>query len=272
MERTGCIYKHTNLIHDNYSYIGQTICDVNHRWENGNGYKDCIVFYRAIQKYGWDNFSHEIIEDNIPIEQLDEREAYWIKYYHTYIHDPECCGYNMTAGGSGIRSYQFPDLVKQKLRKSLIRYWNNADFSKKEKQAQRTHELWQNEEYRNNQIQKRKGKKQSSDTLKKRSISSKELWKSDEYRKKVFDGIQKSYTEERRQQISKMFKGTKQTEEHIRKRISKRMQKVKCIETNEIFESIKDAAITLHMNPGTVRYRVNSQNKQQEGYNFIKVN
>ena len=44
-----------------------------------------------------DNFSLEIIEDNIPFEQLNDREAYWIKYYNTFYLNGE--GYNMTEGG-----------------------------------------------------------------------------------------------------------------------------------------------------------------------------
>lgn len=80
IEKTGCIYKHTNLIHKGWSYIGQTIYDIDVRWKNGHGYDKCLVFKAAIEKYGWDNFSHEIIEENIPVSQLDDREQYWIAY------------------------------------------------------------------------------------------------------------------------------------------------------------------------------------------------
>ena len=63
------IYKHTLTLdcpHKGWSYIGQTDnAEPNTRWQNGLGYKHCTVFWRAIQKYGWDNFSHEIIEDGL---------------------------------------------------------------------------------------------------------------------------------------------------------------------------------------------------------------
>lgn len=100
------IYKHTlaaECEHKGWSYIGQTSqINPNNRWKSGNGYNEDhnTVFYRAIQKYGWENFIHEILEDNISsIELANEREKYWVAYYHTYIGDPECCGYNMTPGG-----------------------------------------------------------------------------------------------------------------------------------------------------------------------------
>lgn len=97
-----CIYKHTNKINGKV-YIGQT-CEVenpNKRWKNGEGYSVAYPFGRAISKYGWDNFTHEIIETNIDtLENANEREIYWIDYYHSYIKDPKCNGYNATKGGN----------------------------------------------------------------------------------------------------------------------------------------------------------------------------
>ena len=118
--KTWKIYKHTNLINGK-SYIGQTSAEnPNQRWSSGYGYsRRNPVFYNAIKKYGWDNFSHEIIEDNIKsLEEANEREIYWIKYYHTWIKDPECNGYNTTSGGSG-RSHEQSEETKQKISSTL---------------------------------------------------------------------------------------------------------------------------------------------------------
>lgn len=57
----------------------------------------------AIKHYGEENFIVEIIEE-CDKELLNEREIYWIAYYHTYINDPQCQGYNMTKGGDGVDS------------------------------------------------------------------------------------------------------------------------------------------------------------------------
>ena len=116
----GCIYKHTNLVHEGWSYIGQTMYTTGQRWKSdGSGYQKNYVFRRAIEKYGWDNFSHEIIEDNIPPEKLDEREKFWISFYHTYIGDPECKGYNMTEGGNVGRGRICREDTKQKTSETL---------------------------------------------------------------------------------------------------------------------------------------------------------
>ena len=49
------IYAHINKINGKI-YIGQTCRkNVNQRWRNGRGYINNVAFYRAIQKYGWDN-------------------------------------------------------------------------------------------------------------------------------------------------------------------------------------------------------------------------
>ena len=101
------IYCHTNKINGK-RYVGYTshVENPNTRWRNGLGYlnKHHKVFATAIEKYGWDNFDQEILENSLQtLEEAWEREKYWIAHYHSYIGDPECWGYNATAGGDGSR-------------------------------------------------------------------------------------------------------------------------------------------------------------------------
>lgn len=93
---TWIIYKHTNIANGK-TYIGQTRRSLNDRWRNGKGYSNNTRFSHAINKYGWDGFTHEIVEENITTQQLaNEREIYWINYYNSYDFDS---GYNMSPGG-----------------------------------------------------------------------------------------------------------------------------------------------------------------------------
>lgn len=117
--RTGIIYKYTNKIHEGWSYIGQTVYNKKHREGSMcKNYNKCIVFKNAIQKYGIENFNYEILEDNVPENLLDEREQYWIAYFHTYVGDPFCKGYNMTLGGSTNRGRVCSNETKEKISKA----------------------------------------------------------------------------------------------------------------------------------------------------------
>ena len=134
------IYKHTNKINGKV-YIGQTSQEPEKRWKKGEGYKDSPKFYAAIQKYGWNNFKHEIIEENIlTLEEADNKEAYWIFYYNSINN-----GYNINLGGEKhARGLDFAKRVSEGQKKN----WENNE-KRKEKARQYLKKQWQNEEYRN---------------------------------------------------------------------------------------------------------------------------
>ena len=89
-----CLYKHTSPSGKVYIGIAK---DVKHRWRNnGSGYKGSNRIWYAIQKYGWDNFKHEIIMDGLTREEASEREKEYIALYNA---TDERFGYNLTSGG-----------------------------------------------------------------------------------------------------------------------------------------------------------------------------
>lgn len=91
-----CVYMHINKINGKI-YIGQTK-NKKERWSRqGHCYKGCTYFYNAIQKYGWSNFKHVILEDNLTQNQANEKEIYYINLYNS--RDPEK-GYNIARGGN----------------------------------------------------------------------------------------------------------------------------------------------------------------------------
>lgn len=81
-------------------YIGITTNTLEYRMSQHKRAADegkTYHFYNAIRKYGFDDFIFEVIEDNINnIEDLYDREKYWIAYYNSYEN-----GYNSTRGGEG---------------------------------------------------------------------------------------------------------------------------------------------------------------------------
>lgn len=68
------------------------------RWNNGKGYIKNYLFYRAIEKYGWNNFNHEILYDNLSIEEAGAIEQKLIQKWN--LTDPNF-GYNLREGGNG---------------------------------------------------------------------------------------------------------------------------------------------------------------------------
>lgn len=96
------IYCHT--FPNGKKYIGQTIQEVQKRFRNGSGYKNCPYMYKAIQKYGWDSITTIILQECSTQEEANLAEQYYISYYDT---TNETKGYNISKGGTlGKYSYE----------------------------------------------------------------------------------------------------------------------------------------------------------------------
>lgn len=120
------IYKITNKINKKV-YIGQTRNNFKKRYYGGgegiervfnyhNSNKEKGVYYNihllnSIEKYGFDSFEvDEVFERCNSIEELNNKEIYWIKYYKSN----NCkYGYNETIGGEGRK---FDNILKFKNR------------------------------------------------------------------------------------------------------------------------------------------------------------
>ena len=84
------------------------------RWNNGKGYKRNLIFYDDIEKYGWDNFDHEVIASGLTKEEGENFEILLIKKLETQNSDK---GYNLEYGGT--RSGKKTEKIKLKTSSSL---------------------------------------------------------------------------------------------------------------------------------------------------------
>lgn len=114
------IYKIENNINHSV-YIGLSN-DIERRWkEHKRKYLDIFSntynskLYKALRKYGIENFTFSIIEE-CSLEELGQKEIYWINYYNSYY-----TGYNMTLGGEGWG---------RKESKKIYQYDKNGKFLK----------------------------------------------------------------------------------------------------------------------------------------------
>ena len=105
------IYIHRNKI-NNKAYIGQTCQEVADRGGKGSTYKPCVLFYRAIEKYGWDNFEHIVWATGLTQEQANKMEETLITLFDT---TNPALGYNIKKGGN---NHSHSEETKKKLSKA----------------------------------------------------------------------------------------------------------------------------------------------------------
>ena len=191
----GSIYKITNIV-NNKHYIGQTRHDAEKtrisKHLTGNGSR---VIKQAIEKYGQDAFTYEILHDGVIPEFLDTLEIEAIEKFNTIA--PH--GYNLTAGGEGGSP---SEETRQKI----------SDANKGKSPPN-------------------KGKPVPEVTRRKISVALKGNSRSEETRRKISETLKanptitrgmlgKKHSEEARRKISESHKGKKQgphSEEHRQK-------------------------------------------------------
>lgn len=120
-EKNYKVYIHRNKI-NNKVYIGITSKKPEERWKNGHAYHGNKYFTSAIKKYGWDNFEHEILFENLTKEEAEQKEVELIAKYNSANRE---FGYNIQNGGSS--NGRFTEETKEKIRQSTFAYFATHD-------------------------------------------------------------------------------------------------------------------------------------------------
>jgi group I intron endonuclease len=89
------VYKHVSP--SKKVYIGITSQSPEKRWMNGRGYSNNNYFTKAIKKYGWDKFKHEILFEGLTKCEAEQKEIELIAEYKS---NQRKYGYNISAGGN----------------------------------------------------------------------------------------------------------------------------------------------------------------------------
>jgi len=106
-----CVYIHTNKCNGK-KYVGITSQKPEKRWLGGHGYASRLPIGRAIRKYGWDNFEHDIVCSNLSERAAKNIEVSLIKQLHT---QEDRYGYNITSGGDGVPGMRHTEEAKRKM-------------------------------------------------------------------------------------------------------------------------------------------------------------
>lgn len=114
------IYKITNKI-NNKIYIGQTTESLNKRWKRHISEYHIRNMYisRAISKYGVDKFQIEEICQCFSIDELNEKEIFYINAYNSLSPN----GYNLKIGGKNSR---LSEETKRKISNSHKKRWEDG--------------------------------------------------------------------------------------------------------------------------------------------------
>ena len=218
--------KYTVYMHispSNKKYIGITSQKVVKRWKYGAGYKAQKYFYRAIEKYGWDNFQHIIIA-----KDLSQDEAKWLEIELIKVWDSTNPnkGYNITNGGGGTNGWTPSEETRKRL--SEINKGKTLSEETKRKLSElrsgKEHSEETKEKMRKNNAKYWKDKQMSEETKEKMRKNNAKYWKD------------KQMSEETKEKLSVARKGKYKGKDHPR------AKGVLCLTTKKIFYSIAEAS------------------------------
>lgn len=135
-ERIYKVYKHTlpkefSGKENDMVYIG--ITSQENPWSRWGvhkaNYKYNEHFSRAISKYSWENFLHEVLFDGLTKEEAEQKEIELISYYNSANRK---FGYNKANGGSsnGKHTEETKRIISEKAKKRFENPENNPNYGK----------------------------------------------------------------------------------------------------------------------------------------------
>ena len=212
-------------------YIGQSV-DIKRRFtEHKTPHGRMTSIKLAIKKYGKENFLFEVIEE-CSIENLDAREVYWISKLN-----PQ---YNRNEGGRGSRGHHVSDDVRQTLSHKNKQHWIGLPENEKAIIKERL-------------CGPAKGHPVSEATREKLRIAN-------------TGKVQSAETVERHRATIKK----KKAEGYVQTNAGHR-KKVRCVETNQIFESVKAAGESLSVHPSCITGVLKGRYQTCKGKHFEYV-
>lgn len=133
------LYEHLNKTNGK-RYIGITNNKTKRWYGKGKHYAGCPYFYAAVQKYGWDNFEHNVLIYDLTREEASRLEKHYIKMLKTC---DKAFGYNLAEGGVNAPTMlgkHHSDETRHKMRESAL----GREISDEQRQM---HSIWMSENF-----------------------------------------------------------------------------------------------------------------------------
>lgn len=239
------VYKHTlskeiSGKDNDMVYVGITSWKPEKRWQNGRGYYKQSYFYNAIKKYGWDNFKHEILFEDLTKEEAEQKEIELIAEYQSNNRN---FGYNIANGGNCVGTVS--EETKQKISKA-----NMGNQYGKGNVLSDEHKRKISKAMKGNQHTK--GRKMPEHVMQ-ILIQSRQ---NEVVRKKIsIANIGKRHSEDTKRKLSESHKGLG-------------AKRVVCVETMAIYNSIKEASEQLNLKGHHIGSCCNGDRQTCGGYHW----
>ena len=205
------------------------------RWQGGKGYQNNEHFYRAILKYGWTNFQHEVFEVESE-EEMYRKEVELISFYHS--NDPRY-GYNHSSGGEKSASgCKHSEEVRRKHSEDNLKRWADPEYRKKLSESHKGKSV--SEEARKHMSEAQKGKPHKP--------------LSEEHKRRIAEAMKgKPFSEEHRKRVAESNRRRAQDPEYRKKRseIQKNRPKIKIkLPDGTVIEMTKNLLARHYINKG----------------------
>jgi group I intron endonuclease len=246
------VYKHTSP--SGKVYIGITSKIPSKRWNGGRGYITNDYFTKAINKYGWNNFTHEILFTDLSQEDAEKKEVELIAFYQS---DKREHGYNIQHGGNSRGKHA--EESKKKIgdanrgRKPWI-YGNHHSEETKAKIREKHMGMCLSDETKEKISLANRGKKQSPETVKKRADSNRGKKRTSEQCKRISESLK-----------GRTFSHTEETKNKISKTLS---IPIICVETGIKYCGLRDAEKKTHVSSGTISHCLHGKYEKAGGYHW----
>lgn len=254
-------------------YVGITSMNVEDRWRaDGSGYAGQL-FYRAIEKYGWENITHRILAE---VETQQEAENLEVQYIEQFNSTDRSFGYNVCSGGYVNAGFHFNHTPEAKLKISEASKGRPVS----EAQRQRLREARRN--FKQTEIAKERIRlaalSMSQETKDKISEAVKARWQEGRYANRKLPSTSpwnKGLTKED-PRVAKYARQTgefKHTDESKRKmseakkgKLPHNAKRVMCVETGVEYVSASDACRRTGIN--NITLAANDSTKTAGGYHW----
>lgn len=279
-------------------YIGITSQPIKKRWKNGNGYKRCPAMNKAITKYGWENFTKEILLENTTESEAKSLETLLIK---VHMSNDSKYGYNITEGGEGTKGFKLSKEQKEHLRQINLGKHHSEETKRKMSAVHKGNKYnlgrKLSEEHKRQISEREKGSKNPRakkviclETLKvydTMTQAQKETGASKitdcckhSYKHKSSNGLHWEYYDENlseqdykdilQQLLKEEYenKHHKPSEENIKATVERSSVPVICVETGTIFNSIRDACRAYNLSPSCVCCCCKGKSKTAGGFHW----